>query len=209
MRAQIDHVILAGPDLAELEEYAEAHLGVPARPGGVHPGLGTRNSLIGLGGRCYLELVAPDPDQPEPEGGRPFRVDGLREPTLTGWALRVAGIDDWVATARERGTDPGDPHPMSRTRPDGTELTWRLTPPATALDGAVPFLIDWGESPHPSDGLPAVKLVSVRFRHPEAVTLTGALEALRAPRGPVQVRVGAPVRMSVVIATEEGTVTLG
>ncbi|NLG21228.1 MAG: VOC family protein [Actinomycetales bacterium] len=208
MRAQIDHVILAGPDLTELEQYAEAHLGVRARPGGSHPGMGTRNSLIGLGGQCYLELIAPDPDQPAPAAGRPFGVDGLTGPTVTGWALRVQGIADWVAAARERGTDPGDPRPMSRTRPDGTELAWQLTPPDTALDGAVPFLIDWGDSPHPSEGLEVVKLVSFRARHPEAASLSSALEALQAPRGPIQVRVGEPPRLSVVIATPDEEVTL-
>ncbi|MCK0110940.1 VOC family protein [Ornithinimicrobium sp. F0845] len=209
MRAQIDHVILAGPDLAELEEYAEAQLGVRAQPGGAHPGLGTRNALIGLGGQCYLELVAPDPDQPDPAGGRPFRVDGLSGPTVTGWALRVTDIAEWVAQARESGTDPGDPRPMSRARPDGTELAWQLTPPDTDLDGTVPFLIDWGSAPHPSTGLPAVKLVSMRARHPDAARLRSALESLRAPRGPIQVRVGDPVRLSVVIATDDGEITLG
>lgn len=209
MRAQIDHVILGGPDLGELEAYAEEQLGVKPRPGGAHPGWGTRNSLVGLGGQCYLELVAPDPDQPEPDGPRPFRVDELREPTLVGWALRVSGLPDRVASARERGVDPGDPRAMSRTTPDGAELSWQLTPVDTDLDGMVPFLIDWDSTEHPSVGLEAVQLVSVRVRHPEAVRLRGALEALHAPRGPIQVRVGEPVRMSLVISTPDGQIILG
>lgn len=208
MRAQIDHVIVAGPDLAELEEYAVAHLGVRPQAGGAHPGLGTRNALVGLGGRCYLELVAPDPDQPEPDGPRPFRVDELSGPTPVGWALRVAGLEEHVAQARERGFDPGDPRPMRRRTPEGTELSWQLTPMGTELDGMVPFLIDWGTTRHPSEGLPAAKLVSVRIRHPEAARLSSALEALQAPRGPIQVLAAEPVRMSLVIATADGEVTL-
>lgn len=209
MRTQIDHVILAGPDLTELEEYAETHLGLRPHPGGAHPGLGTRNSLLGLGGQRYLELVAPDPDQADPARPRPFRVDEVTEPTLTGWALRSADLPARVARARERDLDPGDPRPMSRTRPDGTELSWELTSLETGLDGMVPFLIDWGSTPHPSEGLPAVKLVTVRVRHPQAPRLSSALEALEAPRGPIQLRAAEPVRMSLVIATDEGTVTLG
>lgn len=209
MRAQIDHIILAGPDLTELEEYAEAHLGIRPQSGGAHPGMGTHNSLLGLGGQRYLELVAPDPEQPDPAQPRPFRVDELTEPTLTGWALRAQDLPERVARARERDIDPGDPRPMSRTRPDGTELSWELTSLDTALDGMVPFLIDWGSAPHPSEGLPAVKLVTVRVRHPEASQLSSALEALDAPRGPIQLRVAEPVRMSLVIATDEGSVTLG
>ena len=69
--------------------------------------------------------------------------------------------------------------------------------------------IDWGSSPHPSDGLPGALLVTVRIRHPQAVRLSAALEALEAPRGPIQLRAGDPVRLSVVIATGEGEVTLG
>lgn len=209
MRTQIDHIILAGPDLTELEEYAEARLGIRPRPGGAHQGVGTRNSLLGLGGRQYLELVAPDPDQPEPAHPRPFRVDELTEPTLTGWALRASDLPERVAHARERGVAVGDPFPMSRTRPDGTTLSWELTPLSTDLDGMVPFLIDWGSTPHPSEGLPAVKLVTVRLRHPDAPRLSSALEALEAPRGPIQLRAAEPVRMSLVIATEDGSVTLG
>ena len=209
MRTQIDHVILAGPDLTELEEYAETHLGLRPHPGGAHPGLGTRNSLLGLGGQRYLELVAPDPDQADPARPRPFRVDEVTEPTLTGWALRSADLPARVARARERDLDPGDPRPMSRKRPDGTELSWELTSLETGLDGMVPFLIDWGSTPHPSEGLPAVKLVTVRVRHPQAPRLSSALEALEAPRGPIQLRAAEPVRMSLVIATDDGTVTLG
>lgn len=209
MRAQIDHVILGGPDLGELEEYAERHLGVRPQTGGSHPGLGTRNSLVGLGGRCYLELVAPDPGQPDPSGPRPFRVDELSDPTPVGWALRVSGLEDHVAQARERGFDPGDPRGMSRRSAEGAELAWQLTSVDTDLDGMVPFLIDWGGAAHPSVGLPSVKLVSVRLRHPQAARLRSALEALQSPRGPVQVRIGEPARMSVVIATDEGEVTLG
>lgn len=209
MSAQIDHIVMAGPDLTELVEYAEARLGVRAQPGGAHPGVGTRNALIGLGGRRYLELVAPDLDQPDPARPRPFRVDELSEPTLTGWALRATGLADRVASARERGVSIGDPFRMSRTRPDGTSLSWELTGFDTDLGGMVPFLIDWGASPHPSDGLPGALLVSVRIRHPEAGRLSAVLEALQAPRGAIQLRAGEPARLSVVVATEEGEITLG
>lgn len=209
MRAQIDHIVLAGPDLTELEQYAEASLGIRPRSGGAHPGVGTRNSLLGLGGQRYLELVAPDPDQPDPAGPRPFRVDEVTEPTLTGWALRGPGLPDRVARAREKDVDPGDPRPMSRTRPDGAKLSWELTSLDTDFDGMAPFLIDWGNSPHPSEGLPAVKLVTVRVRHPEAERLSHVLDALEAPRGPIQLRAAEPVRLSLVIATDDGSVTLG
>lgn len=209
MRALIDHVILAGPDLSELEQYAQDRLGVRPQAGGAHAGLGTRNSLVGLGGQRYLELVAPDPDQPEPQRPRPFRVDELSEPTLVGWALRASGLTEHVAQAREHGFDPGEPRAMSRTRPDGTELAWELTALDTDLGGVVPFLIDWGSTPHPSTDLPAVNLLTLRVRHPGAERLSGILDALDASRGPIQLRVGEPARISVVVLTEDGRVELG
>lgn len=209
MRTPIDHLILGGPDLDALEQYAEEQLGVPPRRGGSHPGWGTRNSLVGLGGRRYLELVAPDPAQDDPEGARPFRVDELVAPTLVGWAVRADDIAAVVGRSRESGHDPGDPVAMSRTTPDGALLSWHLTPTDTGFAGALPFVIDWGETPHPSDGLPGVTLQTFRVRHPEASRISSVLEALGAGRGPVQLRTGAPARLSAVLLTAAGRVELG
>ena len=49
---------------------------------------------------------------------------------------------------------------MQRRTADGQLLQWRLTPAEFARsDGLVPFLIDWGASPHPtSQALPEVRL---------------------------------------------------
>ena len=53
-------------------------------------------------------------------------------------------------------------------RADGVELEWRFTDPAVvAADGLVPFLIDWGTSPHPALSAPdGAVLLSVRAEHP-------------------------------------------
>ncbi|HLS46124.1 MAG TPA: VOC family protein [Ornithinicoccus sp.] len=209
MAAQLDHLIIGGPDLDDLEAYVEEQLGVAPRRGGSHPGWGTRNSLVGLGGRQYLELVAPDPDQPDPEHARSFRVDELTEPTLVGWAVRVDDVGSVVAHAREQGYDPGEPFGMSRRTADGRELAWQMTPTDTGRTRAVPFLIDWGQTPHPSEGLPAVLLQTFRIKHPQAPELNAAFKALGVARGPIQLRVGEPVRLSAVLMTESGRVELG
>jgi hypothetical protein len=75
--ARVDHLVYATPDLNRGVEEIERLLGVRATPGGQHPGRGTRNALIALGPSTYLEIIAPDPEQPPPKTPRLFGIDGL------------------------------------------------------------------------------------------------------------------------------------
>ena len=76
-------------------EQLEKLLGVRATPGGQHPGAGTRNALIALGPTTYLEVVGPDPDQPQPDNTRLFGVDGLTAPRLVTWAAKGKDWTGW------------------------------------------------------------------------------------------------------------------
>jgi hypothetical protein len=62
---------------------------------------------------------------------------------------------------------------MSRRASDGTLLTWRLTSFATdPSDRLVPFLIDWGTTPHPTTAaLPTLPLHSLQAEHPDPVRI--------------------------------------
>ncbi|MEV5892267.1 VOC family protein [Nonomuraea fuscirosea] len=202
----LDHLVYATPDLDATAAELERLLGVRPAEGGRHPGFGTRNRLLGLGGRSYLEIIGPDPEQDDPAGPRPFGIDGLRAAGLAGWALAVADIDAVTARAREQGYDPGDPQDMSRRTPSGELLSWRLTPPdRVGHGGLVPFLIDWGSTRHPADGLPVVELVSVAAVHPDP-------EAVRRDLAAVGTRLdlaeGRRPTLTVVLSGRHGPATL-
>jgi hypothetical protein len=120
------------------------------------------------------------PRQPQPPGGRWFGIDRLTAPRIVTWAIRTADIDGSVAAAKALGYDPGQPTSMSRLTDAGDVLRWRLTPPQIELhEGLVPFLIDWGSTPHPtSRDLPQTRLTSWAAIHPTPEILQRPLAAL-------------------------------
>ncbi|WP_157245355.1 VOC family protein [Nonomuraea typhae] len=177
----MDHLVFATPYLRDTVHEVGRLLGVHPVEGGRHVGLGTRNHLLGLGGRRYLEIVGPDEDQPDPESPRPFGIDTLTAPRLITWAVEPPDLDEAIARARDVGYDPGPAVPMSRRTPAGDLLEWRLTLPHEGThDGVVPFLIDWGTTPHPSGTLPEVKLAAFHAGHPDPDAVLSDLAALGA-----------------------------
>jgi hypothetical protein len=175
----LDHLVYAVPELTSGIEDLYRLLGVRAERGGRHVGFGTHNALLGLGGGAYLELIAPDPSQPIPPVSQFIGFDAASLPRLAGWAARTDDIEAAVAKAREAGFDPGPILEMSRLRPDGVTLAWRLTWPLGEGGGLIPFLIDWGDSPHPSATAPeGVILRSLVVEYPEPQVLAAVLGAL-------------------------------
>jgi hypothetical protein len=176
---EIDHIVYATQDLDSAVDDLGTRFGVRAAAGGRHVGVGTHNYLLGLGGATYLELIGPDPSQDVPAGHPlPFGIDALTGPRLAGFAVKAHGIDEIVGNARAAGYDPGDVRGMQRARPDGVLLQWRLTL-GGSHDGLVPFLIDWLDSPHPSDSAPGgCTLVALRGVHPDPASVRKAWKAL-------------------------------
>ena len=166
---RVDHLVYATPDLGLGIDTVERLLGVRAIPGGQHPGAGTHNALVALGPGTYLEIVGPDPAQPEPEQPRWFCIDEIDAPQLVTWAARVDGIEQVRGEAQRLGISLGDIVAGNRRRSDGVLLTWRYTNPRTIVaDGILPFLIDWGATPHPSDSAArGATLIHLRAEHPQ------------------------------------------
>ena len=207
----IDHLVYASGDLSRASAAIADILTEIPIPGGSHVGKGTRNELLSLGGATYLEVIGRDEAQPEPDGPRPFGIDDLVEPALVAWCVRPSRpLREIIAAARKAGIEFGDVSAMSRRRPDGVLLEWELTVPQ--FDGpfgrALPFMIDWGKSAHPSDRLPpAVRLVQLDVLHREPDRLSTALDIVGVTSG-VSVHEADQPALRARLATSRGEVTL-
>jgi hypothetical protein len=199
----LDHVLVAVDDLDAAAGRLWREHGLACAEGGRHLDMGTANRLVPLGS-AYLELLVVDNDSDELPN--PYFRDRVREVRAGGprpFAYVLRGTHDGVldATARRLAVEPLS---ISRTRPDGSVLTWRLVGMAEALvDGTVPGVIEWkpGENPGriPVDHAVApVGIVDLEIRCPGA-KLPSWLHShpglpLRPvdaePRGPGQIIVG-------------------
>ncbi|MEM6646872.1 MAG: VOC family protein [Bacteroidota bacterium] len=152
---ELDHIIFAAPTLEAGMNAIEQQLGMRPVYGGQHHGRGTHNALLGLGQTCYLEVIAPDPSQPEVPRPLWMGVDQVTAPGLIGWAVRTADLNAFCAAALAAGWPVGLIADGERRTADGHLLRWCLTEPSTNLaDGVFPFAIDWGATPHPGGRLP-------------------------------------------------------
>ena len=192
--AEIDHLVIGAHTLDAGAAYVETHLGVRPGAGGRHEGVGTHNLLLGLGPDCYLEVIAPDPGQPEPPHPRPFDLDdpGLKtmleaEPRLIAWVARTPVLE---AVVTRLGTHhAGEIRTMRRGN-----LAWRMAMPPQRQDmsNLIPALIQWDDGKGAARRLPdsGVRLRALEAEHPEVDGLRNALaqrgldEALRLRRSP-------------------------
>ena len=167
----LDHILLGASDLAEGIAFVKERTGVAAAFGGVHPGRGTRNALLSLGDRHYLEIIAPDPAQT----GAPdhYGLKQLAAPRLVGWAAHPGDLNAFAARLRDANLAFDGPTPGSRKRPDGRLLQWKTVNLQDNRDGLLPFFIEWStDSVHPSVDAPAgCKLLRFELSAPESVEL--------------------------------------
>jgi hypothetical protein len=174
----VDHLLLGVPDLDEGIAWVERTTGVRAAIGGSHPGRGTRNALMSLGGRHYLEIIAPDPAQTSYS----FQIDlrKLAGPKLVTWAAVTTDIERLAKQAAAAGLQTMGPRDGSRMTPDGRTLKWRtlaIVHPLAADDvDPIPFFIEWAAgTTHPSqDTLRGctLELLTIEHSAPERVAAT-------------------------------------
>jgi len=207
----VDHLVYAVPDLGQAMDQAEAYLGIRPIVGGRHPQWGTWNALLSLGDGVYLEWVAAEPGAEEPGGlsATVFGVDRVREAQLVSWCARVEDLEGVVGRAQVHGLEIGSVLKGGRDRPDGTRVEWRVTDPRLdRAGGLLPFLIDWGSSPHPSEDLPGgaqdgLWLSGFWIEHPEPEDLRRRLQILKVE---VEVRAARAPALVAQLSTPRGPV---
>ena len=173
-----DHLVWGTADLSTGMDYLEQQTGIRPQYGGSHPGKGTHNALLRLGGHQYLEILAPDPGQPD---HNPWMgMGGLQSPALIRWAVGTKDIADCVRIWVGEDLTPGKLSPGKRKLPDGSMLKWTLSDPDANTDNIlIPFLIDWHGGPHPASGLPeGCWLSELTGIHPQATEISALLQSV-------------------------------
>ena len=175
----VDHLLLGAASLDDGIAWVEERTGVRPAPGGSHPGRGTRNALLSLGGRHYLEVIAPDPAQTATSDRlRDLRV--LTHPRIFNWAVNTNEIDALAERLRARNLAATSVVPGSRRTLDGRTLAWKTLGVDSPAGPLAPFFIQWNAGvAHPSETSPAgCRLRAMRFEHPDPDMIRGALEQL-------------------------------
>jgi len=160
-------------------KFVEQFTAVRAAFGGVHLGVEPITPCLPLAPKCYLEILAPDPQQNELTWFR--TLPQLTKPCLVGWMVHPS--DSLVVVAdrlRKTGIACDGPRESSRQTPDGRTLRWKLLRLADDRHGLLPILIEWRvDSPHPATDAPSgCRLVRFEISGPQPSDLQQVLNVL-------------------------------
>ena len=205
--ADIDHLLYASHSLAQGMDEVEQLFGVRPVVGGQHPNMGTHNALLALGPSTYLEIIARAPTLHAPARGA--LVDFAEEETsrLITWAVRTSEMSLLADKLHDAGVPVGREGAGRRETPEGQILAWRFTDPfAMPMEGAMPFLIDWGNTPHPASSIPSGgTLRRLRIAHPQAATLGQLISTIGVE---VELVKESAFRLAAEIESQRGVITL-
>jgi hypothetical protein len=197
---ELDHVVIAVPDLTGAAAGLAEGMGLTSVEGGRHAGWGTANRIVPLG-ETYLELVAVvDPDEAVSSAfGRWVAAAGAQP---IGWVVRTDGIDH-VAGRLGLTVSAG-----TRRDREGRPMHWRVAGVERAMiEPSLPFFVEWGDgTPHPGRAGAAQRgsIAEVRVRGDRAL-LTHWLSGADLP---VAVEPGEPAVEAVVVGAPGGEVVL-
>ncbi|GGX60230.1 glyoxalase [Tateyamaria omphalii] len=176
---KIDHFAIGAETLEQGVTAMKDALGVEVPRGGKHDAMSTHNCVMQSGNESFFELIAIDPDAPDPGRTRWFTLDDpatqtrlANRPRALCW---VVGTDDLDAVIAASPVDLGEVVLFTRG-----DRSWRLTVPKDGglpMGGLLPAFIEWSPGPHPSTGQQdlGVKLTNVNLHHPDPAALSETL----------------------------------
>lgn len=211
---RMDHVSYAceSDGLAATAQRISAALGVDAVRGGIHPRFGTRNMIIPLTDRHYVEVVEclDHPASDKAPFGQAVRARSAAGGGWMGWCVEV---DDLAPFEERLGRSAV---PGNRKFPDGQELVWQqIGIKGLIADPQVPYMLKWEGDPalHPSLARESNARLSSLTIAGSAERVTEWLgEPVERPLEDVAVEWvaprGTPGIMSVTFETTNGSVTI-
>ena len=182
MANNVDHFTVGGDNLEQGVAALQEALGVALPRGSKHDAMSTHNCVCQAGNDSFLELIAIDPDAPDPGRARWFTLDDpatqariAARPRALCW---VVGTDDLDGIVARSPVDLGDVVFFQRG-----DRTWRLTVPKDGSlpeGGLIPAFIEWSPGPHPSTGQQdlGVRLTNIRLTTPDPAGLRQTLATL-------------------------------
>jgi Glyoxalase-like domain len=200
----LDHVVLAAPDLEKAMEQFHEMTGIMPVHVGPLQGLGAKTAHVGLDNNRYIEILAPDSDDPGPLGDE---LKCLDENTLTPYhyAIRSSEVSRLIEgyVYDVIGWDP-DHIAMVQALPDDSIRQWDLlTMYGHDMGGVAPYYVRWIDpTHHPTSKIPAnATLTSCRVVAPEEHDVHKLITGV----GGIDIETGAP-KLECVIETPKGTV---
>ena len=198
--ATIDHLIVTAPNLKVGVQWVRDVLGATPELGGKHLNIGTHNCLLSLGDSTYLEVIAPDPNAPDPGRPRLFGLDNVGQPRLATWVVRSSDIQGAVSGCTE---ELGAIEPMNRG-----ELNWLITftsDGSLLLGGVAPTLIEWQGTSHPAQRMrdEGCKLLSIELHHSEPERVERLLQSINLDTGRITVIQSEPQTPPHIVASIE------
>ncbi|MFD2639770.1 VOC family protein [Piscibacillus salipiscarius] len=153
-----DHLVIFSNDPKRHQEiFSSSHKQVGV-PGGKHDHWGTFNHLAFYQNNAYVEWLGIDDESKAKRSDNPliqhaYHAYAHEQEGPIQFALRVDDISQYQEHFDELGIEYKGPFPGKRTRPDGTNLEWKMLFPKYDFNlEPLPFLIEWsGEGNKPLD----------------------------------------------------------
>ncbi len=208
MGREIDHIVYCVPDLDEAMDKLENLLGVRPVIGGSHLTKGTKNALLNLGKKCYLEILAVDHENTDFEGERWMGIDLITQSKITRWSLKSDDLENDSTILSRYSPKLAKINDGSRKTTSGNLLSWKMILPTTRPEVEIlPFMTDWTQSDvHPTDALePRCSLKNISLFHPDPMKLQGILNDLNIN---IEILHGDEAQISIDLMSPNGLVSL-